>query len=396
MQNTLIERVQEICLSATPNLIALQNQLESELQQSPEETMKLIYQTVLRLNASNFYPIKKLEIMHTEGCNLACTYCFEKNMNTHNMIKPEIARAAVDLLFDYSGKQKELSILHFGGEPTLNFSSIKLVTEYAKAKASLTGKTIRFSMTSNGTLIDEEMAKYFAQHRIMVLLSIDGMSSSHNRFRRNKMGNGSFDQTMKGVEILKKTQRWIGTKMTVMPENVQNLYDDVVGLYSLGINQFIIDSASGVNWSQEDMDTYVEQLKRLYQWFKETPRKDLKISQFELKPKKKGYFGCEAGRNKIAVSVKGEISPCSKILGLNNQQPLAKLGDVWYGLYHLENRADLINCYQLKSSCEEKGIAADFQGGCFASNYNENKDLFEPCLQDYRFKKIKMEALCGN
>ena len=392
MQNNLVERVQDICLSASPDLNLLQAQLESERNLSTEEARRLIYQAILRLNVANFYPLRKLEIMHTEGCNLACSYCFEKQMDHHRNMKPEIARAAIDMLFDYSGNQKLLNILHFGGEPTLNFPSIKMATEYAESKAFLTGKKVRFSLTSNGTLMTEEMAQYFVQHRIMVLLSIDGMEDSHNRFRWDKQGKGSFDQTMRGLRILKKTQRWIGTKMTVMPENAQRLYDDVVGLYGLGVNQFIIDSASGVKWSQEEMNTYVDQLKRVYQWYKETPRKDLKISQFEEMPKPKSYFGCEAGRNKIAVSVSGEISPCSKLLGLNNQQPLAKLGDVWYGLYHMENRADLVTCRQLKYSCEDKGIAGDFQGGCFASNYAANKSLFLPCMEDYHFKKLKTTA----
>lgn len=392
MQMDFIKRVESELLANSPDLSGLQTQLEKELQISPEGARKLIYDTVAQINAINFLPITFIELFHTEHCNLACNYCFENNMERGGSISPEKAKAAVDLLFDYSGECKELKILHFGGEPVLKFDSIRLVTEYAEEKAAITGKSVSFFMTTNGTLVTEEMAHYFTRHNFTVLVSIDGLAASHNRFRVDKQGQGTFAHAVKGLEMIKKVQGRVGVKMTVMPENVPCLYDDVMGLYSMGATDFVIDSAGGVNWAREEMEAYAEQIRKIHRWYRETPREDFRLLEFD-QHNEKGYFGCEAAQTKIAVSVTGDISPCSRLLSLNNRHILAKLGDTRYGLTHLENRFDLVNCRQLRSSCAEKGIAHDYQGGCFASNYEAHGDLFEPSLQDYLFKKIKRSNL---
>jgi uncharacterized protein len=311
----------------------------------------------------------------------------------------DIAESAVDLLFAYSRNQTDLYITHFGGEPTLNFPAIQHVTEYAEQKASLLGKSVHFKMTSNGVLLNESKVDYLAQHGIGVLLSIDGLEATHDRFRVDKRGRGTFKQVMKGLEVLKRVQPWIGVKMTVMPENAQDLFKDVVGLYELGVNQFVIGYATGIKWSEEGMKTYGEQLGKVFQWYKGRFHEDLLIAEFDEIDdeidKKSNFFGCQAGRTSIAIAVNGEISSCSKVLALNNKQLLAKLGDVQYGLTHLRNRLNLVGCSQLRSACEAQGIAEDFQGGCFVENYDDNGDLFQPSMQGYLFSKLIRSACSG-
>jgi uncharacterized protein len=250
-------------------------------------------------------------------------------------------------------------------------------------------------MTSNGVLINEEIANYCAQHQIMVLLSVDGLEASHDRFRRDRGDHGTFARAMRGFGILKQTQGWIGVKMTVMPENAGRLFEDVNGLYALGVNQFIIGYATGITWPAEAMELYSEQLAKVFQWYAEAPRDDLRIAEFEENDEEGAYFGCQAGRNSITAAVNGEVSPCSKILALDNRNLLAKLGDVQYGLTHLKNRFDLVSCHQLHAACEQEGIAEDFRGGCFASNYDGSGDLFIPNLQDHKFSLMKRSICAG-
>jgi len=92
--------------------------------------------------------------------------------------------------------------------------------------------------------------------------------------------------------------------------------------------------------------------------------------------------------------VNGEISPCSKILALNNKEILSKLGDVRYGLTHRQNRFEPVSRSQLRSACESGGMAEDYQGGCFVENYDDNRDLFQPSLQGYKLSKL-MRAACS-
>jgi len=390
----LLNQVRSELLGPEPNEDRLRTFLMRELDLSAEGAKDLIYQAVRQLNLSVFPPVTHLELIHTEGCNLACTYCFEKDMLGYRKMPVDVACAAVDLLFDYSGDEQVLSITHFGGEPTINYDGIRASTEYAESKASSLGKSVHFDMTSNGVLLNEDMVAYFADHQIQVLLSIDGLESTHDRFRVDRGGHGTFKRVIKGLNLLKAKQPWIGVKMTVMPENVSSLFDDVLGLFDLGINQFLIGHATGVAWPDETMITYGEQLAKLYHWYQENPRDDLRIDEFD-RVGEGSYFGCPAGRNSIAVSVYGEISPCSKIMGFGSKRLVGKLGDVWHGMTFIKNRYELVSSGRVKAACEEQGIAQDYQGGCFAVNYGESGDLFRPSLQEHAISLLRRSACVG-
>jgi uncharacterized protein len=389
----VIDSIQAVLLSDSPDIAHLGTQLEADLGLAPGETRTFMYHVVAQLNNKLFPPITKLEVVHTEGCNLACTYCFEKSMLGLRQMTLATARAAVDLLFDYAGDEPRLYITHFGGEPLLNFPAVQYVTEYAEEKAAVLEKSVECGMTSNGLLLTEERAAYLAQHKVQVLLSVDGLEESHDRYRVDRGGRGTFRRVMERLRILKQVQPWIGVKMTVMPSNVPSLYADVRGLYDMGVNQFIIGHATGVAWAGEEMQVFRDQLSRLYQWYNQSPRQDLRISTFEEDEAQGSYFGCRAGRDSISVGVDGAISPCSKVLALNNQALLARLGDVRFGLTHLRNRLELVNCPQLRSACEAQGIADAFAGGCFACNYEENLDLFQPSLQEHAFSLLERSVL---
>jgi len=393
--SSLSEEIRTTVFSQSPDISELHAKLERDFPLSSEDARALIYQVAASVNTSAFPPLSQLELILTEGCNLACTYCFEKDMLGYKRMPLEIAKSAVDVLFDYSGNETDLFITHFGGEPTLNFPAIQFVTEYAEQKAATFGKNVHFKMTSNGFLFNETMVNYFAKHHIGVLLSIDGLAPTHDRFRVDKRGRGTFDRVLKGLQLLKTAQPWIGVKMTVMPENVVNLFDDVRGLYDLGANQFIIGYATGIQWSNEKMKSYATELGKVYQWYTQTPRQDLRIAEFDEAAREGSFFGCQAGRNSISVAINGEISPCSKILALNNKEILSKLGDVRYGLTHLNNRLELVSCMQLRSACEAKGMAEDYQGGCFVENYDDNRNLFQPSVQGYNISRLTRSACSG-
>ncbi len=388
------KNLEHLLASPAPDPRGFEAMLCGSLSVSPDDARAVIYQAVLQVNRSLFPPLSKLELILTEGCNLACAYCFEKNMLGYRRMSLDVARPAVDLLFDYSEDGAELNITHFGGEPTLNFKTIKFVTEYAEEKAKENKKTVSFNTTSNGVLLDEEMVDYFARHDIHVLLSIDGLAATHDRFRVDKRGRGTFQRAVQGLKLLKTRQPYIGVKMTVMPDGVSTLFDDVQGLHDLGVNHFVIGHATGIVWSETDMENFAAAWERLYRWYGSASRLDLKIDAFEGEDHG-AYFGCQAGRNSISVAVDGQISPCSKILGIDNKRLLGKLGDVRYGLTHLKNRAELVSCAGLRSACEAEGIAEGYRGGCFAANYEDGGDLFKPSLQEHKISLLTRLACAG-
>jgi uncharacterized protein len=385
MQRDIINEISSTLLDPA-NLTSFCMSLKEEFNYTPEECRSFIYQVTKQINAKLFPPITALELIVTEDCNLRCAYCFEKDMIGRKKMSLKVAQAAIDLLFDYSQEENDLYITYFGGEPLLNIPLIKSITEYVEKKEELSGKKVEFGMTSNGILLNESMAEYLARHKINVLLSIDGSKLSHDLCRVDKKGRGTFERSMEGLKMLKRFQPWIGTRMTVVPSNVQRLYEDVVELHDLGINQFIICHATGIEWSKEDIESFGSQMRRISDWYKrEKSGQNLKISVLDEEDSGLSFFGCHAARNSISISANGEISPCSKILSLDNKRLIYKLGDVEYGLINVLNRAELVSCSKLRSACNEQQIAECFRGGCFAANYEDNGDIFQPSIQDHVF-----------
>lgn len=387
--DSLAREIGRVLLSGDPDVGNLVRRLGRRNGLSAAEARRLVYRVAVELNARFFPPITKMELILTEGCNLACAYCFEQEMRGVRRMPAAVAQAAIDLLVEFSGEETRLDVTHFGGEPLLNFATLASTTEYAEGRAGAAGKTIEFNITTNGLLLDDRILDYLDQHRIRVLLSVDGLAVSHDRYRLDRRGRGTFDRVMAALRLLKKHQPWIGAKMTVMPSNVPRLFDDVRDLHALGVNQFLVGHATGVRWTTEQIEDYGLQMRRLFDWYQQSPRDELRIAEFDDGAETVPHFGCQAGRDSISISATGEVSSCSKVLALNNRQLIAKLGDVRYGLTHIANRAQLVTCSRMRSACEELGISADFGGGCLATNYEETGDIFRPSLQDHAFSTLQ-------
>lgn len=393
------DRISSILLSDKPDILLLRRLIKTQLKTTQEEADYTLYQIVKHLNNRLFPAINNLELFITEECNFACKYCFESaymEPHTHRRQKmsSETIKNAVDLLFDYSRNRQEMNVTLFGGEPTLYFRGLRETTEYIEKKSAHSGQNVTINMTSNGSKFTPEMVDYFGEHNIKVLLSIDGLQPTHDLYRVDKSGYGTFDRVMQNMQLLKRKQPWVGTKMTVMPAVVTKIYKNVVGLYKLGINQFLIGYATGVHWSQEDREVYCSQLKKVYEWYKSEERTDLRISEFDENNNGKVFFGCGAARNTISITSNGEIAGCSRIIALNNEKIIGKLGDVKYGLFNIKNRIDMVDCKILKTNCENEGIIKEYQGGCFSVNYEANNDLYQPSKLAYTFS-LMVRNVCN-
>lgn len=345
---------------------------------------------VLQVNNEIFPPVEKMELMLTRRCNLACKYCFESGYSRTAGpadMPEEIIREAIDLFAEYSRESKELFLTFFGGEPLLNFKGIKQATEYAGRKLGGAGKKVAFDTTSNGVLLTPEIMDYFSEHGINVLLSIDGLRPTHDKYRTTADGRGSYDAVIGNLALLKQRQPWIGAKMTVMPSSVPFLEDNVRRLYDLGVNQFLIGYATGEAWEERQILAYKRQIWRLWKWYKAGKRKDLRISEAERDGSGKKYYGCRSGRNTVAVAADGMVSGCSRILTLGEMPPAGILGDTRYGLYGISNRLQMVSCRTLKENCVSAGLAETYRGGCFAVNFEENRDLYKPSIVNHEFSR---------
>lgn len=337
-----------------------------------------------------FPPISRIELFLTENCNLRCDYCFVEGKNALGSMSWDTARQAVDLLFRESRDQKDLSIFFMGGEPFLRFDVMRRVVEYATELGKAQGKHAKFSVTTNGTLLTEESLAFCAQHRMMILLSLDGAQETQDRHRKTAGGQGSFQMIMDRLPLMKRYQPWMGARMTVTPDAVGEIAANVRFLVEHGFNYFIIGPASGIDWLEDDLEVYEAQMRQVVDEHREALAKgtNLRIDllrELENLRDKVGVWGCQAGRHSITVACNGDIHACSKMLGLNDLDGIYKLGDLARGITETGARAELIGMWAKRNTrCMTCELADSCSGGCFATNYAATGSIYDPCESECR------------
>lgn len=341
------------------------------------------------------------DVFLTEDCNHRCDYCFVKGKNSFHSMDEALARRAVDFMIEASKDTQRIGMLFFGGEPLLKFEVLQAMVAHARRRQEETGKEFGFDMTTNGTLLNEERARWLAQHQIKYLLSIDGIREVHDRHRKMLGGGSSYEAVMSQMRMLKRYQPWMGTRLTVHPDVADGLSENVRQLYRQGINQFIIGPATGLDWSAERLAVYEREMCRVADFYREAKANKwpFRMTLFEqdmdcAEGKYKNVWGCGAGRGRVCISARGELYGCAKILGVDGLRDTHKIGDVWNGAYRLRPRRDLLNLHpSARPRCVQCEHADDCTGGCPATNYEATGSIFEPSPLDCAFvpvfKRIK-------
>jgi uncharacterized protein len=340
------------------------------------------------------YSLNDIELFVTETCNCKCDYCFVRDKSPKSMSK-DVALASVDYLLKESGKTKDLNITFIGGEPLLEFDLIKTVIEYVDSLKLPSEKKISYSLTTNGTIANHEIFSFF-KGRFNLLLSIDGDKFSHNMHRTFTDGTATFDKIMANLELLKQYQPWLGTRMTVCPDNVNHLADNVKFLFKQGIRQFLIGLSYGSKWSPVSLLIYKEQMMNVLQFYIRLKKANeaIKIPLFEKETGEQKInnkiFGCRAGRNSLTVSPSGSLYPCSMMLGLTSlKNNTYCLGNIFDGITELHLRDDFLSLHCPDSgkcaSCEYTGYC---RGGCPAQNYCDTGSIDQPAKYTCEIAKI--------
>lgn len=309
--------------------------------------------------------------------------------------------AAINFLVFYSGDKQLLNITLFGGEPLLEKENIFKIVDYIeKIEAHAGNKRLSISLTTNGTLITEEVLKR-TKGKINFLLSIDGNEETHDASRKYKDGRGSFNKIISKIGLLKQYQPWLGARMTILPDTVQHLFKNVTYLYSLGISQFLMGLAMDSEWNNKVLETYEEQLHKVSKFYLSEKKSGRPIRMNLFEENEKGIncheheWGCGAGRNTISVNTDGDIYPCSKFLGYeefdNNE---LRLGNIYEGITNIKLRVKMSQItnddFKGCGSCNEINAC---MGGCPADNYFLNRDLYKPGSAHCELKKIDNRVL---
>ncbi|MCL6638717.1 MAG: radical SAM protein [Firmicutes bacterium] len=368
----------------------LAGRLEKKFLLAEEDAAKLAGLVKKELDLAKL-GLAAIELNLTFNCNLCCEYCFVHD-KTHERMSLATAKKAVDLLMERAA-YPVVNITLIGGEPLLEFNLIKQIVPYAVETAQKRGLVIGWSVTTNGTLVTEEILEFFARHRINMLLSIDGGPEDHDRYRKTRNGEGTWHKIAGLIPVIKRYQPWLGARMTVSTGAIGNMRGNFRLLVEMGINQFIIAPAQGARcWGKEEIRQYGKKLVEIlvdYQMMRQMGY-PLFIEEFEKDEYEYTGWGCRAGNTSLAVAPNGDVSPCSKMLGLKEEEGKYIVGNVHSNIdvARLEPFRNPIarrqpDCMHCPRQCT---------GGCYAVNFEQTGDHFKPSGENCLFWVVCQET----
>ncbi len=320
-----------------------------------------------------------LNVAHT--CNLSCEYCFAsqgKYKGDRAIMKFEVGKRAIDFLIESSGYHRNLDVDFFGGEPLMDWRVIKKVVAYARSIEEETNKKFRFTLTTNGMLLNDEVTEFCNKEMYNVVLSLDGRKEVHDHLRKTVAGIGSYDHIVPKFQdfVDKRGDKEYYMRGTYTHNNVDFTNDIFhmadIGFDKLSMEPVICDPSEPYALTEEDLPEIYRQYEILAD---EMLKRDEEGNGFtfyhymldlsEGPCVQKRISGCGSGTEYIAVTPWGEIFPCHQFVGDEE----FSLGNIWDGITQLDVQCQFkqSNCYS-KPECENCWAKMYCSGGCPANS----------------------------
>ena len=334
--------------------------------------------------------VKALCLHIAHDCNLACKYCFAEEGEYHGgraLMSYEVGKKALDFLIANSGNRVNLEVDFFGGEPLMNFQVVKDLVAYGRSKEKEFNKKCRFTLTTNGMLLTDEVMEFANKEMANVVLSIDGRKEVHGFMRPTRNGKGSYDLIIdkfkKMAEMRHQTNYYV--RGTFTHYNL-DFSKDVLHLADMGFKQI---SAEPVV-APDDMDYAIreEDLPQLFEEYdnlaKEMVKREKEGNGFNFfhfmidltggPCLYKRLSGCGSGTEYLAVTPWGDLYPCHQFVGMEQ----FKLGNVDTGI----EKTDIVDEFKLcnvyaKDKCKDCFARFYCSGGCAANSYNFHGNLLD-------------------
>lgn len=337
-----------------------------------------------------------LHMAHT--CNLRCEYCFagDGEYSGGTKLMPfAIAKKAVDLLLSTSGTKRNVEIDFFGGEPMLNFDVVMKTVEYAFSEQSKYNKQVHFTITTNGTILDEEQLEFINDNMDNVVISIDGRKEVHNRFRKYPDGKGSYDLAIENAKkiVAGRNGKSYFVRGTFTRENL-DFSNDVKQLASFGFKDISIEPVTGGEFDLDENE--LEEVLGEYERFSVDYAKqdDYTFYHFNISLYKspciyKRITACGAGFEYGAVTPDGEIYACHRLAG-EEQFLMGTVDDRVFS----RSLADMMrnNNVENMEKCRTCWAKYFCSGGCPATAYFTNGDISKPDERACRMQKKRIEC----
>jgi uncharacterized protein len=330
------------------------------------------------------FPLQRIVLNVTNQCNLACGYCYEysadkisKTEGKPKYMEEDVAQSAIDMLIRESAERPAIHVTFFGGETLLNFRLLRSSVDYAKRKSAESGKRVEFSLTTNATLLNEEMVDFLSEHRVGVTVSIDGDRELNDQMRVFHDGRGSYDVIVPKIKMLLQRHRTnsIGARVTLSSgvSHVRRIYEHLtqevgfgaVGfspatanpdrLYSIGAQKMssILGGFEELAW--EYRDRAVEGRQHGFTNANDTIK--------ELHSGISKAYPCGAGLGLLGVGTAGDINLCHRFV----DSPVGQMGHVKQGGIDHSARSQFLETHHLgaRYDCHTCWARPVCSGGCY-------------------------------
>ena len=322
-----------------------------------------------------------LHVAHT--CNLNCSYCFAsqgKYSGERALMSFEVGKRALDFLIENSGTRHNLEVDFFGGEPLMNFDVVKRLTEYARSIEKQHNKNFRFTLTTNGVLIDDDVIDFANREMSNVVLSLDGRKEVHDRFRVDYAGNGSFDKIVPKFQKLVRSRGGKGYYMRgTFTHHNPDFLEDVKAMLDLGFTELSMepvvcaeDDPSAL--TKDDIELVMRQYEELAELMKACRAEGKPFTFYHYMIDLTGgpciykrISGCGSGTEYMAVTPWGDLYPCHQFVGDESY----RLGSVFEGVTNTAVRDEFASCnVYAREDCRDCWAKLYCSGGCAANAYH--------------------------
>lgn len=339
-----------------------------------------------------------LHVAHT--CNLNCDYCFASQGKYHGeraVMSFEVGKRALDFLIENSGTRRNLEVDFFGGEPLMNWDVVKQLVEYARSVEKQHNKNFRFTLTTNGLLIDDDVIDFANREMSNVVLSLDGRKEIHDLKRVDYVGNGSYDRIVPKFQKLVKARGgknyyMRGTFTHANPDFTKDIFHMTeLGFTELSMEPVVCKADDPAALTPEDMEIVKEQYEILAKEMIKRKKEGngftfyhYMIDLTEGPCVYKRISGCGSGTEYMAVTPWGDLYPCHQFVGEESY----KLGDIWNGVTNDALRNDFRSCNAYsREECKTCWAKLYCSGGCAANAYHASgtiRGIYEPGCELFR------------
>lgn len=353
-------------------------------------------------------PVKALCLHMAHDCDLRCRYCFAGTgafAGERGLMSFSVAKKAIDFVITNSQNRKNIEIDFFGGEPMLNFDVVKQTVEYANAEGAKHNKNFRFTITTNGLLINDEQIDYINKYMSNIVLSCDGKEETNDKNRKTVDGKGTYakiiDKFVKIADMRNQDNYYI--RGTFTRDNL-NFKEDVLHLADLGFRQISVEPVtlsdkSSLSIRKCDLPTVFSEYEALAKEIikREIEGKGFNFFHFMIDLDNgpcalKRISGCGAGCEYLAVTPNGDIFPCHQFADEKDY----KMGNVLEDVYQTELQEQFKNrdVYTI-NGCNECFSKFYCSGGCAASSYKFENDLLTPYGIGCELQRKRVECAIG-